>query len=613
MKNEFHKLRGPVLLLSGPGTGKTYQLAKRIKYLIEEKKISPENVTVITFTSAAARNMHERISDLSKQELYVPIENQPKMICTMHSLGYRILRENTSAHGLSKNVQVVYSDELRNILVQDAAQHAGFNRDDGRETAKCRQFGDCRASDCRKCEICRQYKEILRCCSAFDYDDQILLACQILKQDHKLLEKYRTYCKHLLVDEYQDINAGQFELICLLSEGHREGLFVVGDDDQSIYSWRGGSPQFIRKFSVHFGENARIERLHESHRCHTHVLEAALSIIAKYDKNRLEKPKFQYRRKEGKKILVHSVPSDEKEARIVTSIAKKAGPSRNVLVLLPHRGFVEAIVEELRRAKIRYTAPLSQPGEGFPIVSRLSEWLRDNSGNLSFRECLESFISNPRFGIPSKRSRKTEKLKERENALSKISALWKHVLQKRAKSFWHALELEKENDALYSKAFSTFDRLRSLNNSQDDPATFVSEIVQTLVPWKKTGALLDEVDLWVQASEQKAGAAHRPVVQLMTLQGAKGLQADIVCVVGLEEGTLPRSNCSPQDIVEQSRLIFVSMTRTIEELHLFHARKRSQAAVFREIYKKGKPPVIQPSRFIDSIPKEHKEQKYHPS
>ncbi len=609
-QDDLHKFSGPLLLLAGPGTGKTFRLAKRIKYLIEEKKVPPENITVITFTVAAARNMREQVSDPSKQELYVPFENQPETICTMHSLGYRILRASASDIGSNDDVEVIYSDDLRNMLVEDAAQLAGFRRDDGQETAKCRQFGNCRPSDHRKCKICQQYQKILRCCCAIDYDDQILLACNILKEDEELLEKYRARCKHLLVDEYQDINAGQFELIRLLSTGQREGLFVVGDDDQSIYSWRGGSPEFIRSFRAHFGEKARIEKLDESRRCHVHVLEGALSVVARYDKNRLEKPKFKYTRQAGKKIQVHNVPTGEKEASILTSIIQRAGLSRSVLVLIPHRGFAEAIIKELRKAGIRYTAPPLQPGEGFPLISRLSEWLRHNSDSVSFRECLEALINNPRSGIPSKRSRRADRLKEREIALSKLSNLWLHVLEKRAKSLWKALELEKDQDALCSEAFSAFDKLRILNDSQDDPATFLAEIVNTLAPWKKTRPLLDEVDSWVQTLGRKAGVVKRPIVQLMTLQGAKGLQADVVCVVGLEEGTLPRSDCSAEGIVEQSRLMFVSMTRAIEELHLFHARKRSQASVFRQIYKKGEAPDLQPSPFLKSISREHREISY---
>jgi len=607
VEDELHKLEGPILLLAGPGTGKTYGLAKRIKYLVEERNIDPTNITVITFTAAAARNMHERISDVSKKELCIPHEKQPHMICTMHSLGYRIVREKAPELGLKEDVQVVYSDRLRDIIVKDAAQLAGFHRDNGKEVAKCRQFGKCNPSNNKKCKICEQYQKILRGCSAIDYDDQILLACKILREDSELLKKYRLYCRHLLVDEYQDINAGQFELICLLSEGQREGLFVVGDDDQSIYSWRGGSPEFIRKFKEkeHFGSKAQIKFLQKSFRCHPHILEGAMGVVSKYDKNRIDKGKFEYETTKGPEIEIHNVPSSEKEAILVQAIVKRVLPSRSVLVLLPHRGFISAIAEKLRKVRIRYSAPLTFPGKGLPLVSILSQWLTDNSDSLSFRECLEAFIDNPNSGIPSRRSRKPERLKERDDAILKISKLWNYVIDGSVNSFWEALELRKNNEELYETVFSAFDRIRTLNSNQNDLASFVSEIIEKLVPWKKTKNFLEEVDSWVEISGQMSDVQRKPEVQLMTLQGAKGLEADIVCVIGLEEGTLPKKDTSLQDLAEPSRLMFVAMTRAVEELHLFYARKRSGAIMFRQIYQKGKLPDIQPSRFIKAIPLKH--------
>lgn len=616
MNNEIqvHELPGPLLLLAGPGTGKTYRLAKRIKYLVEAKKVDPQNITVITFTAAAARNMHERISDLARRpELYIPHENQPKLICTMHSLGYRILREKVSALGLSDTPQVVYSDRLRDILVEDAAQLAGFKRDDGRETAKCRQYGKCNPSNDRKCKICKEYQNILRTCSAFDYDDQILLACRFLKEDSELLKKYRSCCSHLLVDEYQDINAGQFELICILSEGQHEGLFVVGDDDQSIYSWRGGSPEFIRNFKKHFGDKSQIRSLQKSFRCQRNVLEGAIAIVSAYDFQRVPKGEFGYEIESGKKIQVHNVPSHKREAFIVRSIIESVPSSRSILVLLPHRGFSKAIVEELRKARIAFNAPLTLPGEGLPLISILSQWLTNNSDSLAFRECLESLIDNPEFGIPSRSSKLPEKKQERESAFLKISKLWEHVINKDVDSFWRSLDMVKGNDELYSKAFSAFDELRELCNAQDDPGNFIAEVVRKLAPWKKTQHLLEEIDSWVQTAERIGGVGGRLGVQLVTLQSAKGLEADVVCVVGLEDGILPKSGSSTESIAEQSRLMFVSMTRAIEELHLFHARKRSGDIMFKPVYKKGKPPDIKPSCFINAIPNERKEIKYHPT
>ena len=610
-EDSLHKMPGPLLLLAGPGTGKTHRLAKRIKYLVEDKSVSPENITVITFTASAARNMHEKISDSTNTELYIPPEKQPKMICTMHSFGYRILREKASALGLKNDIGVVYSDSLRNILVGDAAQLAGFKRKEGNETAKCRQYGNCKPVSERKCSICEKYRNILKSCSAVDYDDQILLACDILKKESDILEKYRLCCQHLLVDEYQDINVGQFELIDILSRGQRHGLFVVGDDDQSIYSWRGGSPEFIRNFKKHFGNEVQVIPLEKSFRCHAHIYQGAISVVSEYNKNRLLKNPLEYKTGEGAKIRVHNVPSDKKEANIVRWIAEKALPSRSVIILLPHRGFSEAIAEELKKAGMRYTAPLTLPGEGLPLISILSKWLADSSDSLSFRECLDAYINSPNSGIPSENSRKAEKVEEREKALLKISNLWRYVIEGCVAGFWNSLESKKNDDELYSEALSAFDRIRSLNNSQKDPASFIAEVVRMLVPWKRTRDLLEELEAWVESSGQTVYTGQRSGVQLMTLQSAKGLEADVVCVVGLEEGILPRRDSSEEEIAEQSRLMFVSMTRAKEELHIFHARKRSASLMFRPIYRQGKAPDLQQSRFIKSIPNDHKEVQYH--
>ena len=613
MNEELHKLPGPLLLLAGPGTGKTSSLGKRIKFLVEEANVPPENITVITFTATAAKNMRDKISDITKPDLFLPYNKQPMFIRTMHSLGYKIVRENASDIGLKEIISVVTGDKLRNILVGDAAQLAGYDRDDGKETAQCRQFGACQYSDEKKCHICNAYLQLLRSCSAIDYDEQILLACKLLRENSDILAKYQAQCKHLLVDEYQDINAAQFDLISLLSQGQRDGLFVVGDDDQSIYSWRGGSPEFIRRFKEDFGKEARVEHARKSFRCHKHILEGSISIVKDFDSQRLPKDVLEYQVEEGPKIQIHNTPSDEKEAIIVRSIVERALPSLDVLILFPHRRFASAVAGELRNAGIKFTAPMPLPGEGLPLISILSKWLRNSHDSLAFREILEEFIENPTTGIPSKKTRKPEKKGERKSILKKISSLWKHTIERTASSLWESLELEKENDVMYSLIFSAFSDLISLYNKTKDPASFVAQVINTLAPWKQTQSFLDEVDTWVEALGEWASFGQGPDVQLMTLQGAKGLEAKVVCVIGLEDGILPRPESNEKEFVEQSRLMFVSMTRAIEELHLFHARKRSGSLIFRSPYKKGKPPDIQRSRFLDHVPEEHRVERYHPA
>jgi len=224
-----------------------------------------------------------------------------------------------------------------------------------------------------------------------DHDEQVLLACQILKNNPDVLAKYRALTRHLLVDEYQDINAAQFGLIRLLSDGQRDGLFVVGDDDQSIYSWRGGSPEYIRRFKDDFSPDARVVPLSESFRCHRHVLEGAIAVVEQFDRGRLPKGTFQYKIPDGPRIVIHNAPSDAKEAKLVRRIVQDALPSQDVLVLFPTRLFLRAIAQELRAAQIPFSAPLSLPGTGLPLVSVLGAWLADPSDSLSFRQCLEAF------------------------------------------------------------------------------------------------------------------------------------------------------------------------------------------------------------------------------
>jgi superfamily I DNA/RNA helicase len=193
----------------------------------------------------------------------------------------------------------------------------------------------------------------------------------------------------------------------------------------------------------------------------------------------------------------------------------------------------------------------------------------------------------------------------------KMCTIWEHVTGGDGLSLWGSLSLEKENDKLYHLAFEKFSELAALCENVDDPASFVDQIINTLIPWKKTDGFLDEVDSWVEASALVSGQNQGTDVQLMTLQGAKGLEAKVVCVIGLEDGILPRGDADENALAEQSRLMFVSMTRAVVELHLFHARKRSGGLIFRSPYKKGGPPEIKRSRFLDHVPDEYKEDSYH--
>lgn len=607
---EIHEQPGPILLLAGPGTGKTYRIAQRIKHLCETKSIPRENVTVITFTAAAARNMHERISNSSKPAIYTPPSMQPKLICTMHSLGFKIISENAEYLGYDDSIQVLSSDSARNTLVGDATQLSGFKREEAHDTILCRQYGKCHPSDESKCIICNKYRELLKSCSSIDYDDQILLANEVLRNRPEVLVDYKKKCSHLLIDEYQDINAGQFELIKFLTKGQEDGLFAVGDDDQSIYSWRGGTPRYIRRFRHYFGEKAQIVPLLKSFRCPKYILESALAIVETHDKNRLKKGDFEYENKNDGSIKIHNVASDRKEALVVKYIIRKSLPSKKVLVLIPGRRFGPILIDLLKQANINFYAPLNIPGEGFPIIKLLSSWIQNTNDSISLRQIISKLIDNKDFGVPSSRSRNKEPLEKREEALSLISSLWKDVLDKKVKNLWNSLERNINKGELPEKLYETLKTLSESYEDQNNIKDFISNILESLRLWKYNNDFLDEVVAWIDLTNYLTSQTTESGVEIMTLQGAKGLEADVVCIIGMENGILPRDTDDLDNIPEESRLMLVSMTRAIEELHIFHARKRSGSLMYSQTFKAGKA-TFKKSLFIDSIPDEYIDNQYH--
>ncbi len=607
---ELHKADGPVLVLAGPGTGKTYQLALRTKFLVEDQAVDPKSISLITFTAAAAANMRAQISDPREAATFVERRLQPKWICTMHSLGYRIIRENAELVGLGADLSVIQSDPTKAILMGDAAQLAGFERRQGEETMRCRQRGKCAPNKSGKCQICDQYRSILCACGAIDYDDQILLACRLLNDHTNVAATYRAQASHLLVDEYQDINSGQFELIRILSAGQEKGLFVVGDDDQSIYSWRWGSPEFIRGFEKHFGPGAKVESLLHSRRCHQKVLEGSLRVVEMHDRGRRKKGTFTYKSADGASILVHNVPSDRREAAIVLRVVQAALPSKKVLVLVPTRGHATLLCERLRKARIKYIAPEPLPGTGLLVLERLVSWLLDSNDSIALRECLDATLGTKQSPVPSKHVRTKEKLALREQALKEIANLWGPVL-KQGWSLWKSLAESCEGCNALRFAHRSLDELR-VRFTADDTGGLLAHAGNSFEPWKHVSGFAEEIENWVSRFGFASEPTSEVAVRVMTLQGAKGLGADTVCVLGLEEGTLPRTGSDGEELAEQSRLLFVSMTRAKTDLHLFHARNRSAAVSFQQIHAKGGQHVLSPSRFLAAIPKELCERKFYP-
>jgi DNA helicase-2/ATP-dependent DNA helicase PcrA len=193
---------GPILLIAGPGTGKTHQLALRVKDLVEKKNVPPGSITVITFTKDAAENMRRRIADEGKPDVYITPERRPGRIATMHSLGLEIIRANREKLGLPEDFQLITGRRLRKVLFHDAALLAGFEEKEAEYAERTRQKSITPKAGDPAAKILECYQAILRANNAIDYDDQISLACCLLTENADVLAQYSATCVHLLIDEY---------------------------------------------------------------------------------------------------------------------------------------------------------------------------------------------------------------------------------------------------------------------------------------------------------------------------------------------------------------------------------------------------------------------------
>lgn len=594
---------GPVAVVAGPGSGKTTVLAKRIKHLVEIREADPQGITVITFTREAARNMKERLTPPAKRnmpDVTLPKELHPPVICTMHSLGWRIIRENADRLGIAPKCTLL-PKHMRLALFVDAAFLCGEDGSFGRICADQKSLVG-KPMDDRQQIVFDTYQKILRACNCIDYDDQIIMACQLLSEHEDVRVVWQKQAEHLLVDEYQDINSAQLELIQLLSGPDASGLFVVGDDDQSIYRFRGAKPSYIRDFAGHF-DGGQVIPIPDCFRCQPHIIKAAHGFIEAFNPDRTKKPVPRCIQPEGSRVLVHDMPSDSREAEIIATIAEAALREGDVLVLMPKPDYAEPLKAVLRRRRITFDAPLPRDGKATLIFAALRDWLADAGNNLAFRELLLAAVDGELLGIPGVKARKPEKIAERQEALAKVSELWKGVFL--GASLRESLGASAQDDELYKKLGAVANELAQA--IEGTPTEFGQRTFEALKPWVSSSQMLDEL---ATSSADLHGSVEGDanLVRIMTMRNSKGLEAETVFILGLEEGAFPDSRHDSEQFEEDARLFYVSMTRAKKDLHLCHARTRPGAMTFRP-----KSYSMKPSPFIRGLPKQHIDSRYHPS
>jgi DNA helicase-2/ATP-dependent DNA helicase PcrA len=594
----------PTLVLAGPGAGKTHLLADRVKWLLQEG-LDKTTIRVLAFNIHAVQNMYSKLLD-SKGQFGLSPETLPE-ISTMHSLAFEIVNRKPRQFGLrKKGLSVQDNEPVKRLVYRDAALLLGQTEEESKAAKDCKERGDCdEQEDSTKCAICRKYWEIMSKCNRIDFDDQILFALRVLRKDADILAEYQARCAHLLVDEYQDINAAQFHLIELLSRRHRNGLFVVGDDAQNIYGFRGAYPGFILRFKDHFA-SATVHPLAHSHRCHAGILEAAVKVLKVYYTDWTGPVDLEYHRERGEAPAVWQLPSDLAEAEMVVRMVKHfINAKKSVLVLAPKKDFFRLISKELRERGVAHECTVSLlPNQ---VQSRLRsirvflQWVRKPGDNFLTRLAIEELINRGAAKVPGaskSKNLKPETCRRRVQEEAGIAGLWESVNRK---TNLYQVVQNCRDDGTKSTIRDVLAALLNAyaNFEGENKGDFAKHLAIGAGVWANPSKMVDDI-CFAMSLLEPASASSSGFARLVTMRKAKGLEAQIVIIVGLEDDILP--NSSP-DLAEEARLFYVSMTRAEEKLFLFHAYKRPRDISWgEEIRDKER------SRFLDAlgIPSEFK-------
>lgn len=631
---------GPVLILAGAGSGKTKTLTHRIAYLIAEAGVAPGHILAVTFTNKAAAEMRERLSALLSKTESSTVLRTPEYIGTFHSLCVRILRREIEALGYGRNFNIIDADDQLG-LVKKAMKELEMNPEQIRprslleaiSSAKNRQIAAERFIaeagsyfEELVAKVYERYQTMLREQNSLDFDDLIALTVRLFKEREDVLKRYQNLFRYILVDEYQDTNPLQYELVTLLAKEHRN-LFVIGDDYQSIYSWRQADIRNILSFEEDYPE-AVVITLDQNYRSTQTILDAATSIIENNVHQRHKK--LWTEKKEGDTLSLYPAVDENDEARFVTqevrALQSQGRRYQEMAVLYRTNAQSRSIEEAFLRANVPYMII-----GGVRFYSRKE--IKDVLAYLRFLAnprdlvALERLINEPKRGIGAVTFEAWVSA-ARDQSLD-LLAIIPHlrsqaVLQeKKLKSIESVAELylhwrdslEHETGMTLAALIDIVTResgyLETLRDGTPEGEVREENVRELLSVAKKydavpvreaLGRFLEEVALVADTDALTEGA---DAVRLMTIHSSKGLEFPVVFLIGLEEGIFPhsRSALSPAELEEERRLMYVGLTRAKEKAYLLHAEIRT---LF------GGMQVNPPSRFLSEIPEallDRKEQR----
>jgi len=614
---------GPVLVLAGAGTGKTRVLTTRLAHILHQRKAFPSEVLAVTFTNKAAREMVDRVTQLIGR----PAEGL--WLGTFHAMAARILRRHAELVGLKSDFTILDSDDQTRLLKQllraadiDEKRWPARNlsiiiqrwKDRGLAPEKAATTDGAEFANGRAHELYRQYQERLRAVNAADFGDLLMHNLTIFTVKSDVLAEYEERFKYILVDEYQDTNVAQYLWLRLLARA-RHNICCVGDDDQSIYGWRGAEVGNILRFEKDF-PGAKVIRLERNYRSTGHILGAASGLIA-HNAGRLGKTLWT-EGVDGEPVAVTSCWDGDEEARIVgeeIENLQRRGESLDQMAVLVRAGFQTRAFEErfvsidlpyrviggLRfyerqeiRDAIAYLRVLANPDDDLAferIVNTPRRGLGDATLQLVHRLARASDCS---LHAAADMLIETDELKPKPRgalaSLLKNFAAWR-VLAEEA-PHWDVL------DTLLTE--SGYIEMWKKDKTPQAPGRLenLDELTGALEEFESLGEFLEHVSLVMDREEGQG----EEMVSFMTLHGAKGLEFDNVFLPGWEEGLFPHQlaldESGAKGLEEERRLAYVGLTRARKRAHILSAANRHVHNQWISAL---------PSRFIDELPTDHSE------
>jgi DNA helicase II / ATP-dependent DNA helicase PcrA len=631
---------GPVLVLAGAGTGKTRVLTTRIAHILRQKKAWPSQVLAVTFTNKAAREMKERIEHLE------PDTTGMRWVGTFHSISARLLREHAELVDLSPQFTILDTDDQIRVIKQLLAAE---NVDEKRWTARgfaglldnwknrgwlprdVPEFDRNIFAHGKLPNLYADYQARLKALNAVDFGDLLLECIRLFRERPDVLEKYHRQFKYMLVDEYQDSNVAQYLWLRLLAQGKpasEANICVVGDDDQSIYGWRGAEVDNILRFEKDF-PGAKVIKLERNYRSTSNILKAASTLIA-FNEGRLGKTLQTDVGEEGEPLSVTSLWDSEEEARTVGDEIEnyqRQGEALNsmaILVRASHqmRSFEERFItlglnyrviggprfyerKEIRDA-IAYLRVVANPSDSLSferIINVPKRGLGDSTVQILYSA---SRAANVGLLAATRMLLETEELKPKQRTtLRELVGQfdhWSSQLQV------HREEIPDEKEERRNRSGiphwelaqqildeSGYTAMWQADKSPDSPGRLenLKELVRSMEEFETLGGFLEHISLVMDRDTAEADDA----VSIMTLHSAKGLEFDTVFLPGWEEGLFPSQRTMDESgragLEEERRLAYVGITR---------ARKRARLSVAQNRRINGLWQSAIPSRFLDELP-----------